>query len=34
LTKLTFDATDAERVRAAEVAFVALLPRGEPQRVE
>jgi molybdenum cofactor synthesis domain-containing protein len=33
-TKLTFDATDGERVRAAQGAFVALLPGGEPQRVE
>jgi molybdenum cofactor synthesis domain-containing protein len=33
-TKLTFDATDGERVRAAQGAFVALLPGGEPQRIE
>ena len=33
-TKLTFDATDGDRVRAAQGAFVALLPGGEPQRVE
>lgn len=33
-TKLTFDATDGDWVREAQSAFVALLPRGEPQRVE
>ncbi len=33
-TKLTFDGRDAERVDAAKDAFVALLPAGEPQRVE
>gem|GEM_PF-61562 len=33
-TKLTFDATDGERVQAAQGAFVALLPGGEPQRIE
>ncbi len=33
-TKVTFDATSPERVDAARGAFVALLPRGEPQRVE
>jgi molybdopterin-biosynthesis enzyme MoeA-like protein len=33
-TKLTFDATSTERVHAARGAFVALLPNGEPQRIE
>jgi molybdenum cofactor synthesis domain-containing protein len=33
-TKLTFDGRDEARVVAARDAFVALLPRGEPQRVE
>jgi molybdenum cofactor synthesis domain-containing protein len=33
-TKLTFDAIDGERVRAAQGAFLALLPGGEPQRIE
>lgn len=33
-TKLTFDGADAQRVGSAHGAFVALLPRGEPQRVE
>lgn len=33
-TKLTFDGRDAERVDAARDAFVALLPEGEPQRIE
>jgi molybdenum cofactor synthesis domain-containing protein len=33
-TKLTFDGRDEARVAAARDAFVALLPRGEPQRVE
>ena len=33
-TKLTFDGRDADRVRAAQEAFVATLPEGEPQRVE
>jgi molybdenum cofactor synthesis domain-containing protein len=33
-TKLTFDATSTERVQAARGAFVALLPKGEPQRIE
>lgn len=33
-TKLTFDGRDAPRVEAARDAFVALLPAGEPQRVE
>jgi molybdenum cofactor synthesis domain-containing protein len=33
-TKLTFDGTDPVVVAAALEAFVALLPRGEPQRVE
>jgi molybdopterin-biosynthesis enzyme MoeA-like protein len=33
-TKLTFDGRDASRVHAARDAFLALLPSGEPQRVE
>jgi molybdenum cofactor synthesis domain-containing protein len=33
-TKLTFDGRDPERVDAARDAFIALLPAGEPQRVE
>jgi molybdenum cofactor synthesis domain-containing protein len=33
-TKLTFDGRDAARVAAARDAFVAMLPTGEPQRVE
>jgi molybdopterin-biosynthesis enzyme MoeA-like protein len=33
-TKLTFDGRDAARVDAARDAFLALLPAGEPQRVE
>jgi molybdenum cofactor synthesis domain-containing protein len=33
-TKLTFDGRDVLRVDAARDAFVALLPKGEPQRVE
>jgi molybdopterin-biosynthesis enzyme MoeA-like protein len=33
-TKLTFDGRDEARVHAARDAFVALLPPGEPQRVE
>lgn len=33
-TKLTFDGRDVRRVDAARDAFVALLPAGEPQRVE
>ena len=33
-TKLTFDGRDAARVRAACDAFVAMLPEGEPQRVD
>lgn len=33
-TKLTFDGRDASRVDAARDAFLALLPSGEPQRVE
>jgi molybdenum cofactor synthesis domain-containing protein len=33
-TKLTFDGRDPRRVDAARDAFVALLPEGEPQRVE
>lgn len=33
-TKLTFDGRDPARVEAARDAFVALLPAGEPQRVE
>jgi hypothetical protein len=33
-TKLTFDGKDEARVRGARDAFVATLPRGEPQRVE
>lgn len=33
-TKLTFDGRDAARVDAARDAFLALLPQGEPQRVE
>lgn len=33
-TKLTFDGRDAARVDEARDAFVALLPEGEPQRLE
>lgn len=33
-TKLTFDGRDARRVDEARDAFLALLPAGEPQRVE
>jgi molybdenum cofactor synthesis domain-containing protein len=33
-TKLTFDGRDEPRVLAARDSFVALLPHGEPQRVE
>jgi len=33
-TKLTFDGRDDERVLAAREAFVATLPKGEPQRVD
>ena len=33
-TKVTFDGRDEARVLAARDAFVALLPAGEPQRVE
>jgi molybdenum cofactor synthesis domain-containing protein len=33
-TKLTFDGRDEPRVLAAREAFVALLPPGEPQRVD
>lgn len=33
-TKLTFDGREPARVDAARDAFVALLPSGEPQRVE
>lgn len=33
-TKLTFDGQDHARVEAAKAAFVALLPAGEPQRVD
>lgn len=33
-TKLTFDGRDHARVLAARDAFVALLPTGEPQRIE
>lgn len=33
-TKVTFDGRDEARVLAARDAFVALLPPGEPQRVE
>jgi len=33
-TKLTFDGRDEARVIAARDAFVALLPEGEPQRME
>jgi molybdenum cofactor synthesis domain-containing protein len=33
-TKLTFDGRDEARVLAARDAFVAMLPAGEPQRVE
>lgn len=33
-TKLTFDGRDSVRVDAARDAFIALLPDGEPQRVE
>lgn len=33
-TKLTFDGRDAARVDAARDAFVAMLPPGEPQRIE
>ncbi|MGD0675669.1 MAG: molybdopterin-binding protein [Polyangiaceae bacterium] len=34
VTKLTFDAVHSERAAAAQSAFVALLPQGEPQRLE
>jgi len=33
-TKLTFDGRDPRRVDAARDAFLALLPEGEPQRIE
>lgn len=33
-TKLTFDGRDEARVSEARDAFVALLPEGEPQRIE
>jgi molybdenum cofactor synthesis domain-containing protein len=33
-TKVTFDGRDEARVLAARDAFVALLPSGEPQRIE
>jgi molybdopterin-biosynthesis enzyme MoeA-like protein len=33
-TMVTFDGRDAQRVRASRDAFVASLPRDEPQRVE
>ncbi len=33
-TKLTFDGRDPRRVEAARDAFIALLPAGEPQRIE
>jgi molybdenum cofactor synthesis domain-containing protein len=33
-TKLTFDGRDPDRVHAARDAFVALLPPGEPQKVD
>ncbi len=33
-TKLTFDGRDVARVDAAKDAFLALLPAGEPQRVD
>jgi molybdenum cofactor synthesis domain-containing protein len=33
-TKLTFDGRDDARVTAARDSFIALLPRGEPQRTE
>jgi molybdenum cofactor synthesis domain-containing protein len=33
-TKVTFDGRDEARVLAARDAFVALLPAGEPQRIE
>jgi len=33
-TKLTFDGRDVDRVDQARDAFLALLPEGEPQRVE
>jgi molybdenum cofactor synthesis domain-containing protein len=33
-TKLTFDSRNAARVEAAFAEFVALLPDGEPQRIE
>jgi molybdenum cofactor synthesis domain-containing protein len=33
-TKLTFDGRDEARVHAARDAFLALLPAGEPQRLE
>lgn len=33
-TKLTFDGRDAARVDAARDAFVAMLPAGEPQRID
>ena len=33
-TKLTFDGRNAARVQSARDAFIALLPEGEPQRVD
>jgi hypothetical protein len=33
-TKLTFDGRQPDRVDAARDAFLALLPKGEPQRIE
>ncbi len=33
-TKITFDGRDATRLEAARAAFVAMLPRGEPQEIE
>jgi molybdenum cofactor synthesis domain-containing protein len=33
-TKITFDATDEQRVEAALAEFLSLLPEGEPQSVE
>jgi len=33
-TKLTFDASDSQRMQLARAAFVELLPVGEPQRVD